>query len=137
MTLPRVTLGTGMMLLVCLHSAAAQDIDTKRQRAAYCLGYVISAKAYFSTNAAALQDLDNLQHRLAIYLSFTGGFGDSTTNVMILGKLATERCFGEIRQSCLQRCQSAATPFRCADECFTSCRKIASDCGGFDPLAPP
>jgi hypothetical protein len=126
-----------MMILVCLRSPTAQDIDAKRQRAAYCLGYVISAKAHFSTDAAVLQVLDNLQHRIAIYLSFTGGFGNNTTNVMILGKLATDRCFAAELQSCWQRCQSAAAPMRCMDECDAPCRKMISDCAGFDPLAPP
>ena len=134
MTLARLVLGAAM-ILVCLHSATAQDIDAKRQRAAYCLGFVISAKALFSTDAAVLQALDNLQHRAAFYLSFTSGFGNNTTNGMILGKITTDRCFAA-EQQCGQVCKSAAAPMRCMAECDAPCQKMF-DCMAFDPLTPP
>src|SRR5215469_16816891 len=104
MTLARLALGAAM-ILVCLHSATAQDSDPKRQRAAYCLGFVISAKAQFSTaNAAVLQALGMVQHRAAIYLSLTGGFDNNTTHGMVLGKVTSDRCFAAERQ-CAQVCK--------------------------------
>jgi hypothetical protein len=135
MTLARLALGA-TMILVRLHSATAQDIDPKRQRAAYCLGFVISAKAQFSSAGAAIrQALDNLQHRAAIYLSLTGGFDNNTTNGMALGKVTTDRCFAA-EQQCGQVCKSAAAPMRCMAECDAPCHKMF-DCMDFDPLTPP
>ena len=74
MTLARLALGAAM-ILVCLHSATAQGIDPKRQQAAYCLGFVISSKAQFSTAdyAVARQALDIVQHRAAIYYLLRAG----------------------------------------------------------------
>ena len=99
MTLARLALGAAM-ILVCLHSATAQGIDPKRQQAAYCLGFVISSKAQFSTAdyAVARQALDIVQHRAAIYLSLTGGFDNNTTHGMLLGKVTTDRCFAAEQQ---------------------------------------
>jgi hypothetical protein len=123
MTLARLALGAAM-ILVCLHSATAQGIDPKRQRAAYCLGFVISAKAQFSTaDAAVLQALNNLQHRAAIYLSLTGGFNNNTTHGLVLGKVTTDRCFAAELQ-CGQACKSAADIMRCMDECDDPCQKM-------------
>jgi hypothetical protein len=103
------------MILVCLHSATAQDSDAKQQRASYCLGFVISAKAHPWT-ADVLQALDNLQHRAAIYLFLTGGWNNTTNGGMILGKITTDRCFATVQQ-CEQGCKSAAAPLRCMAEC--------------------
>jgi len=136
MTLARLALGAAM-ILVCLHSATAQGIDPKRQQAAYCLGFVISSKAQFSTAdyAVARQALDIVQHRAAIYLSLTGGFDNNATHGMLLGKVTTDRCFAA-EQQCAQVCKNAAAPMRCMAECDVPCQKMY-DCITFDPLTPP
>src|SRR5215831_15988909 len=141
------------MVVACLLSAAAQDtgsIQEKRLRADYCLGFFLAQKNYIPKVCANLDSklpaplrIQNCQQtvaqqnitilqRLTMYLSSTGGMGD-TASAMVQGKLDTDQCFRMLDDpqylncelACVQKRAAPQTPaeaLRTGEETFRYCR---------------
>jgi len=158
-------------VVACLLSAAAQDtgsIQEKRLRADYCLGFFLAQKNYIPTICADLDSkfpapfrIQNCQQtseqqnktmlqRLTMYLSSTGGMGNTGT-AMVQGKLDTDQCFRMLNDpqylncglACYQKRVARQTPAEvlrtnketlryCQYECHPICAKVF-DCANYDP----
>jgi hypothetical protein len=155
------------MALACLHSASADTIQEKRLRADYCLGFFLAQKNYIPKICANLDSvpapfrIQNCQQtvaqrnitmlqRLTMYLSSTGGMGDTGT-AMVQGKLDTDQCFRMLDDpqdfacdvACYQKRVARKTPAEavrtaeetlryCQYECHPICAKVF-DCANYDP----
>jgi hypothetical protein len=151
--------GAAAMALACLHSASADTIQEKRLRADYCLGFFLAQKNYFPKLCAgvttqicqqAVARNQTMLQRLIMYLSSTGGMGD-TSAAMVQGKLDADQCFRILDDpqnfacdvACYQKRVARQTPAEavrtaeetlryCQYECHPICAKVF-DCSNYDP----
>jgi hypothetical protein len=159
----RLAFGGLTMALASLHSATAQDtgsIQEKRLRTAYCLGYFVAHESHWPQQLCAGAMMQNCQQaeqrsktmrqRLAMYLTTTGGIGDTVT-ATVQGKLDANRCYTTIEDpqkldcevTCYQKRTTHLTPAEAADRfaaetdyCLHQCDPICArvfDCANYDP----